>query len=257
MNITTRTLAAPALVIAVIVAVALLLSTQPVGAGNSATQSSEPVPHIVFGLAFINEQQVPPGNRVVATVAGEVVGSAGTQEGGQFELVLSPPSGHARTVVFTVAGYTTNDTTEWINGQREIRDLNVTIGCPYNSPEPETTSASPNSPPPVDFYRAQGLPELFNSPCSSPDRANIGIEYTHSLIPAGDREPDLDHARGKYGERLQRVASDGSPVRLYSYEYYARGLPGEVAILINPAPNSSTRGNGCLFGVLTNEPLPR
>ena len=109
----------------------------------------------------------------------------------------------------------------------------------------------------LDFYRAEGLPHLFGSGCRGQDRAVIAVEYTHSIISGNDwrggANANVRHQRGKYGEPLQ-YSSDGvdDGMRLYGYDYYARGLPGETVILGWSGTSSEDR---CMIGVLTNEGL--
>ena len=111
--------------------------------------------------------------------------------------------------------------------------------------------------PESDFYRAEGLMELYGSTCRSKDRAVIGIQYTHSIVTgkawrgSGDAMEEFVRRRGKYGENLH-VDSNGDDMRLYAYDYYARGRPGELIIIGRPGSSSEDR---CMIGVLTDERL--
>ena len=111
--------------------------------------------------------------------------------------------------------------------------------------------------PKIDFYRAKGLPELYGSACRERDHAVIGIQYTHSLVTGDDQLKSNDAAnefvrrRGKYGENLQYDANRDQ-IRLYAYDYYARGLPRELVIIGKPGSSS---GDRCMIGVLTDEKL--
>ena len=111
--------------------------------------------------------------------------------------------------------------------------------------------------PEIDFYRAEGLPELYGSACGKRDRTVIGIQYTHSHVTgdvwqgSGDAAEEFVRHRGKYGENLQ-VESNGDQMRLYAYDYYARGRPGELIIIGRPGSSSEDK---CMIGVLTDEKL--
>ena len=113
--------------------------------------------------------------------------------------------------------------------------------------------------PEIDFYRAQGLPELYGSACGKRDRTVIGIQYMHSIITgeawrgSGDAMEEFVRRRGKYGENLQ-VESNDDQMRLHAYDYYARGRPGELIIIGRPGSSSEDR---CMIGVLTDEKLRR
>lgn len=60
--------------------------------------------------------------------------------------------------------------------------------------------------------------------------------------------------RGKYGKNLHVDSQDGIPVRLYAYDYYARGRPGKSVIVGRPGSTSDDR---CMIGILTDEKLQR
>ena len=147
----------------------------------------------------------------------------------------------------------------------------VTACADTDAPEAETTAApttdqatavTPEShDPKIDFYRAQGLPELYGSLCEGKDRAIIGIEYTHSFIKgetwraSGDPNEEFMLGRGRYGENLRTgPSSDYEGFRLIAYDYYVRGQPGELVILGRPGSTSSDR---CMIGILTDEALQR
>lgn len=123
--------------------------------------------------------------------------------------------------------------------------------------EPRETPAKSNAQ--TDFYRAEGLPQLYGSACGNKDRAVIGIQYTHSNITgeawrgSRDASEEFVRGRGKYGEDL-RHDSGNDGMRLYAHDYYARGRPGELVIIGRSGTSSSDR---CMIGVLTDEKLPR
>ena len=113
--------------------------------------------------------------------------------------------------------------------------------------------------PMIDFYRAEGLPELYGSLCEGKDRPVIGIQYTHSIIKgeawrgSSDATEEFVMGRGKYGENLRHESGYGDDEnRLYAYDYYVRGQPGELVIIGRPG---SASGDGCMIGVLTDETL--
>ncbi len=111
--------------------------------------------------------------------------------------------------------------------------------------------------PEIDFYRAEGLPQLHGTACRSMDRAVIGVPYTHSIIAgegwrgSGDAREGFVRGRGKYGENLHADSNDDD-MRLYAYDYYARGRPGELVIV---GISGSSSEDGCMIGVLTDEKL--
>ena len=111
----------------------------------------------------------------------------------------------------------------------------------------------------IDFYRAEGLPELYGNICKETDRPVIGIEYTHSVIKgkdwrgSGDATKKFIQGRGKYGEDLQHgSSSDYDENWLIAYDYYVRGQPGELVIIGSPGSSYADR---CMIGVLTDEKL--
>lgn len=147
-----------------------------------------------------------------------------------------------------------------------ITALTLTMACAGtdapdlpSTGEQEINPAFETSNPEIDFYRAEGLPELYGSACGKKDRTVIGIQYTHSIITgeawrgSGDAMEEFVRRRGKYGENLQ-VESNDDQMKLHAYDYYARGRPGELIIIGRPGSNSEDR---CMIGVLTDEKLRR
>ncbi len=147
-----------------------------------------------------------------------------------------------------------------------ITALTLTMACAgtdapdlSSTDDQEISPAFETSNPEIDFYRAEGLPELYGSACGKRDRIVIGIQYTHSIITgeawrgSGDAMEEFVRGRGKYGENL-RIKSNDDDMRLYAYDYYAQGRSGELIIIGRPGSSSEDR---CMIGVLTDEKLRR
>ena len=145
-----------------------------------------------------------------------------------------------------------------------ITVLTLTMACAgTDTPDISSTEGQEISPafetsnPEIDFYRAEGLPELYGSACRNKDRSVIGVQYTHSIIAGEDWRGSSDATeefvrhRGKYGENLHADSNDDD-MMLYAYDYYARGRPGELVIL---GISGSSSEDGCMIGVLTDEKL--
>ena len=145
-----------------------------------------------------------------------------------------------------------------------ITALTLTMACAgtdapdlLSTGDKEINPAFETTNPQVDFYRAEGLPELYGGACGKRDRTVIGIQYTHSLVTGkawrGSNDPaeEFLRGRGKYGENLRREP-DNDIQRLYAYDYYARGRPGELIIIGRRGSSSEDR---CMIGVLTDERL--
>ncbi|MDE2787070.1 MAG: hypothetical protein OXL37_10450 [Chloroflexota bacterium] len=137
----------------------------------------------------------------------------------------------------------------------------MAIACYADPPVP--TADVPEKPPSSPgYYRAAGLPHLFGS-CEHPAGLAIGvirIEYTHSIIPGPDwrggiaaQYSNSGHPTGRHGEPM-KIQGDYDAMRVYSFDYYAKGRPGDIVVLGKPGSSSE---DSCMVGVLTEEGLPR
>ena len=102
------------------------------------------------------------------------------------------------------------------------------------------------------LYRLEGLPEFFDHRCRPDLRPMLAVKYTHAEMSGDEwRGPGgliTNTDRGKYGEPL-RHESNGDYHRVYGFDWYAVGQPGEIVII---GSSGSTSEDGCMVGVLTD-----
>ena len=107
-----------------LVAILLSLFLFPEAVGGADDQSSDGLPAVIFGTAFVSGQPAAPGTKIVARAGGKAIGSIETLEDGSFELSLTQPPGVDHAVTFTVGGHPVDWSYDWNSGDRVLVELN-------------------------------------------------------------------------------------------------------------------------------------